>query len=174
MADRKKKTSFGLKFLLFTVFWVFIFLSVPLYHLRQAGRLFRENYNQLKVGTSKEYIKAMWGAPEYTISVVDGKKLWSYKNESHPTHIHDRTFFFIKTKKRKEPAAGQAVSLEEMGSYSTYSNAELLFDDEGTLEAYTKVGEESAVHTKYGDISGSGWYVYSRFLNERDQRRSED
>jgi len=130
---------------------------------------FHEKYSQLAIGLSKGEVEDIWGAPEYSIRVVGGKELWSYKDEGHPIHVVRKITFADKTNpsRGKGPQIDQIVSIEKLGDFSAYSNAELLFDEKGLLEAYTKIGEESAVHTKYGDISGSGWTVYHSFLNRR-------
>ena len=169
MADKNKMTIYITLSLLLIVVVMFIYLSFALYHQRQQGISFRENYGRLKVGLSKEEIRTAWGTPEYIIDCASGRELWSYKDEGHPIHFVDKITFSEKLSERKMPATGEVVSLEEMDRYSSYSNAELLFDKEGKLEAYKQIGEETTFHTRYGDMAVLGWKDYYDFLNEPNQ-----
>jgi hypothetical protein len=160
VADKSKAARYISVLLLLVVVVITISLSFSAYHLRQEGKSFRENYARLKVGLSKEDVRAIWGIPEYTLSVTGGKEMWSYKDEGHPIHFVDKITF------------SEDIPLGELGKFCTYSNAELLFDEDGSLVAYTKIGEEIAIHTKSGDVAGSGWEAYSRFLKDADLEKS--
>jgi hypothetical protein len=56
--------------------------------------------------------------------------------------------------KKEAPKTDRIVSMDELSELSTYSNAELLFDADDRLEAYTKIGEE--VFCSFGARRDSG------------------
>ncbi len=174
MVNKNKSARYISAFLLLVVLVTSLFLSLSVYHRRQEGKSFRENYGRLKVGLSKDEVRAIWGVPEYIISGIGGKELWSYGNEGHPIHFVDKITFSDRINRRKEPGTDKDIPLAGLSQFSSYSNAELLFDKEGKLEAYTNIGEEAAIHTKYGDVAGSGWQAYDNFLNEFNRSQDED
>ncbi len=153
---------------------IFIVLVITLlflltYYQQKELKSFHRKYRQLAIGLSKGEIRAKWGEPEYSIRVWGGQELWSYRNEAHPAHFFDKITFADRITPRKWQRIDQVDSLEELAEISSYSNAELLFDKEGLLEAYTKVGEEIAVHSRYGDIDGSNWRSYARYIGEQSK-----
>ena len=125
--------------------------------MQKAGNYW-ERYHQLRIGMTYEQVRTIWGNPYATIRIPDRGEVWCYRNEGHPIHIGNK-IFLVKESKRSETSM-VLQKLEDI--QEIYSEAELLFNIEGQLEAFTSVGEETYVHTARGDLEGSSLRIYAK------------
>lgn len=129
-----------------------------MFSMQKAGDYW-ERYHKLRIGMTYEQVRTIWGNPYVTIRIPDRGEVWCYRNEGHPIHIGNKIFF---GKERKRSGTSMVVQkLEDI--QEIYSEAELLFNIEGQLEAFTSVGEETYVHTMKGKIAGSNLRVYAKY-----------
>ena len=126
-----------------------------------AVTLFWDTRLKLEPGLTNQQIALSWGAPEYTIKVEGNREFWSYEPPNAIPIMDDILFSKI-----EPPPAGQIVSIEDLDKFSGYGHEAMLFDENKTLEAYFLPGEESRVHSKYGDfdVGDVSWEAYADIM----------
>lgn len=139
---------------------IVLIIAIRIIRMPLGSYLFKVKYDQLEIGMSKPDVLQIWDHPEFVIFLEDGKEIWSYKNKGHPIHF----VLFLSLTDTERQRKTENVSLEELDDMNSYSNAEMLFDINGELEAYTIIGDTLVVHSRYGNVPGPRWDVYAEFL----------
>lgn len=108
-------------------------------------------------------VRTMWGKPYLQIEIPNTGKILCYKNEGHPVHMINRIAGVDEDKMYKNKVSITVQKFEEIEE--RYSDAELFFDTQGQLEAFTCIGEETYIHSRDGEIKGSSLKLYTKYID---------
>lgn len=121
---------------------IIVFFLILLIFQQISVHKFWTKYRQLSPELKKEQVISIWGAePLYYVKLIDGSEIWYYKNSAHPYSV--------------EADIKRGAIIKDMQNIPVlYSYAELLFNNQGILEAYTCSGEEVYIYTIKGKFKG--------------------